>query len=164
MKTLQSGVTNATQYAAVSQRSIIDIQTSQQNLATLANCWSLATTSSSATPEDITRGNDGFTDTLTKIINLQTKIDGYNGKITAANTSIASLQNIQTKLLLATTPADLEKVQTRYQNLKTSGSPHIYTAADIDTADDDRETLRGELLVTNQAASLELSQCYDVRR
>jgi hypothetical protein len=163
MRTIQGGVSAAQQYAGVKQRTIADIQTAQQNAATLANCWAIATSTPGATQAQIAQGTAGFDQAFTTISNLEIKVGEQNAKIVAANTSIAKLQEIQTDLLLATTPANLTAVKNKYQALVTAGSPHIYTAADVTSASQDRETIQGQLAVINQTTSQALTQCYALR-
>lgn len=159
METIQGGVTAAQQYASTKQRSIVDIQTTQQNLATLADCWSRVASSSRPTPDQITLANTNFADSIAKITDLQTKVVDHNGKIATANTSIARLQELQTDLLLATVAKDVTAVDNAYKSLQASNNPHVFSEADVTSAQQDRQTLQGGMSGINQTYGASLAQC-----
>jgi hypothetical protein len=160
MNTLQAGVTAGQQYAGIEQRSILDIQSSQSSLTTLANCWAKATSTSGATADQISQGEAGFTSATGQIAQLQTQVNSLNSQITAANSSITQLQSLQTDLLLATTQADVTTAHTYYNSLVAAGTPHIYTSTDVTAATQDRTTLQGQLSTLNTATQASLTQCY----
>lgn len=159
METIQGGVTAAQQYASTKQRAIVDIQTTQQNLAALADCWSRVASSSRPTPDQITLANTNFADSIAKITDLQTKVVDHNSKIGAANTSIARLQELQTDLLLATVAKDVTAVDKAYKSLQTSNNPHVFSEADVTSAQQDRQTLQSGMSGINQTYGASLAQC-----
>ncbi len=162
MSSIQAGVTAAQQYATIEQGAISDIQNSQRNLATLADCWSKVASSTSATSGDQAQGSAGFASTVSTITQLQTQVTQYNAKIAAANTSIARLQSLQTDLLLATLASDVSNVQAQFNSLKVTNNPRFYTSTDVTTAQQDRSSTQSSLTSVNQTTSTQLAQCYAI--
>jgi hypothetical protein len=160
MSELQGDVQYAQQYATVEQRIITDIQSAQQSLSTLQNCWANATSSSSLTPGQISQATDGAADAAGKIAQLETQVALYNSNITDANASIAALQELQTDLLMANFASDVSRIQTRFNTLKSAGNPQIYTAADVTTAQQDRDSSQSDLSALSTQTSAQLQQCY----
>src|SRR6185503_4713615 len=70
MNDIQTGVTAAQQYASIAQGTITDIQNSQKNIATLADCWSKLASSTTASPSANAQGNAGFTSAVSAITAL----------------------------------------------------------------------------------------------
>lgn len=163
MNSIQSGVTAAQQYATIEQGAISDIQSSQRNLATLADCWSKVASSTIASPDAQAQGASGFNSTVASITSLQDQVAQYNNKIVAANASIVQLQSLQTDLLLATVASDVNTVSSRLTAFKSANNPHFYTSTDVTTAQQDRASVQSNLLNgINQDASTQLAQCYAV--
>jgi hypothetical protein len=160
MGQLQGGVQYAQQYATVEQRIITDIQTAQQSLTTLQNCWAQATSSPNLTPAQVTQANNGAADAASKLAQLEGQVGLYNAKITDANGSITALQELQTDLLMASVAADVTRVQTRLNAIMSSGNPEIFTAADVTTAQQDRDSNQSDLSVLSTQTSAQLQQCY----
>ncbi len=159
MSSIQSGVAAAQQYASAKQRIILDIQSSQQSLAVLADCWAHASSSPGSTPDQAAQGASGFADTVAKITQLQVQVTQNNNTISAANSTIAELQGIQTDLLLATTPADVTNVQIAFTRAQSSTNPKFYTTADVTAAGQDRTTVQASLAQLGTIAAAELVQC-----
>ena len=162
MNTIQAGVTAAQQYASIEQSIIGDIQNSQQNVATLADCWSTVASSTTATPAQVAQGNTGFSSAVSTVTQLQGQVIQSNAKITAANASIARLQELQTGLLLATVSSDVDQVQSQLSALQNAGNPRIYTSTDITSAQQDRTSQQSQLASTDQTTSTQLAQCYAI--
>ncbi|MEK7612725.1 MAG: hypothetical protein AAB449_01075 [Patescibacteria group bacterium] len=144
---MQATANIAQQYGSIKQGAIGDMQQVQQNFNTTYNCWSTKippSTQNAATAQ-------------AQIDTLQRRIDLLNGAITRANASIAQIQEFQTELALATTPAGVAAVASSFAAAKASGA--FLTQSDVTIALQDRETLQAEMTSLNNQASTQLSQC-----
>jgi hypothetical protein len=141
------------------QGSINDAQVTRGSLVDLANCWTAATSTPGLTAAQIDAANAGAKAATDKVYELQTSIDAYNANIERANTSITTLQMLQTNLLTATVASDVSAVQGNFNSIKASGTPHIYTSADVVTAQQDRTTAQSNLANINTDTSAKLQQC-----
>ena len=143
---MQGRLQFAQQYGAVQQGSIQDIQNTQQQLHTLADCWAgKGDTTQASSTEDVLRGYDSL-------------VDSYNDRITRANAGIAALQDFQTQIINAGSAAAIASVRAAYERALTGGV--IITAADVTTAQQDRTSLQTTLQSRNQLTSSQLDQCY----
>ena len=144
---LQGYLQVAQQYGSVQQGSINDIQNTQQQLQTLANCYTGKgqTAEASSTQEIIT--------------NYDNSIAVYNANITKANQSIALLQDLQTQTMSIASAADVSAVTARFNDALGSGA--IISQADITTAQQDRATLQSYLTGRNSATAAALQQCNE---
>ena len=142
---LQGYLQVAQQYGSVQQGSINDIQNTQQQLHTLADCYSGKgqTAQASSTQEIIT--------------NYDNSIAVYNANITKVNQGIALLQDLQTQTISIASAADVSAVTARFNDALGSGA--IISQADFTNASQDRTTLQSYLAGRNSATAADLQQC-----
>lgn len=162
METLGNSVSSAQQYAGIKQRTISDIQAAQQNLATLADCWSRVASSTTLSSDKVMQGSAGFTSAVANITSLQSQITQINDKITSANSTITKLQEFQTDLLLATVAKDVDTVQGSYNAIKNTDTPHLYDATDVTNAQQDRQSVQSQVATLNQSTATQLTQCHAI--
>src|SRR3989344_1867252 len=144
---LQGYLQVAQQYGSVQQGSINDIQNTQQQLQTLANCYTGKgqTAEASSTQEIIT--------------NYDNSIAVYNANITKANQGIALLQDLQTQTMSIASAADVSAVTARFNDALGSGA--IISQSDFTNASQDRTTLQSYLAGRNSATAAALQQCKE---
>ncbi len=162
METLGNSVSSAQQYAGVKQRTISDIQAAQQNLATVADCWSRVASSTTLSGDKVAQGSAGFASAVANITSLQSQITQINDKITSANSTITKLQELQTDLLLATVAKDVDTVQSSYNAIKSTDTPHLYDATDVTNAQQDRQSIQSQVTTLNQSTATQLTQCHAI--
>jgi hypothetical protein len=154
---LQSALGYAGQYANVEQGSIADIENSQAGLNTAFNCWNAVAASKNVSTDVQARAtaNAATDDTAQKAFDA--RISPYNDQITRANSTLATIQNLQSQILLAATPEDVASAA----NLIAQGNAQgvFLSQADVTTAQQDRTTLQTELTARNQQTSADLAQC-----
>ncbi len=155
---MQGRVNTAQQYGAVEQGAISDIQTAQQQLQNVANCWETASSSPSLTTAQQQVAQTNATNDLAALHFYDPQVDAYNNNITKANTGIATLQDLQTQAIGVTSAADVAAVKAAYQQALTTGG--IVTDADVTNAQQDRTTLQSALTQRNAQTANELQQCY----
>ncbi len=159
MTEIQTAVTAAQQYATTEQRIITDVQTAQSNLIELQNCWLTASSSSTLTASQIATAQTGAVAAALKVSQLEAMVTVYNQNIEKANNSIQVEQELQTDLLLATVAADVNSVKATWTTMKSSDTPHIYTATDVTSAQQDRTGMQSNLASINIDTSTKLQQC-----
>ena len=160
MSEMQTTVADTQQYATLEQRIISDIQTTQQNLTELQNCWVNASSSPTLTSAQLTTAQTGANAAVTKIIELEALVSNHNANITRANASIIAVQEVQTDLLFASVAADITAIQTRWSAMKTANNPRIYTKADITLSQQDRTSVQTNMASINTDTTARLQQCY----
>ncbi|MCC7500869.1 hypothetical protein IT396_03695 [Candidatus Nomurabacteria bacterium] len=144
--TTLSGISNtASQYGAVAQGAITDIQLTQQRIQELVNCHEFKNDSTQAAA------------TTARITALEQRVAFYNSRITEANTVIATLQAFQSRLLQATSPNQITSVKNDLDAAVANGT--LISAAQVTTAQQDRTTLQAELAAQNQQTQTALQQC-----
>ncbi|HWB33826.1 MAG TPA: hypothetical protein VG753_00680 [Candidatus Paceibacterota bacterium] len=139
----------AQQYGATAQGSITDLQTAQGNLSTLEYCW-LGKSSTGAAANAQAAGD--------QVTALEAQVDAYNNKIAAANSTIASLQDIQTQALNSASAADVANAQDAFDQLTASGN--LITQTQVQSAGQDRTTLQAQMSSLNTTTNAQLQQCY----
>ncbi len=155
---LQSDTTVAQQYGSVEQSEISDLQNAQSQLQTLVNCWTSAASSTTFSSAQQSQAGTNATAAQTEIASLQTQVDSYNSKITNANNTIALLEQLQSRILNASTLADVQSVQSDYATAQSNGL--ILTTNDLTAAQQDWTTLQSQTAGINQTTSTQLNQCY----
>src|SRR3989344_1533557 len=145
LRALQAAVQRAQQYGSTQQGSIVDIQNTQNNLATLQDCWEGRSSSQADEAE-------------AQIQVLETRIPPYNNNITRANAALARIQQIQTQALSASNLAQVRAAAAALTQAESSGA--LITSAEIVSAQQNRTTLQSEMASINQQTSAELNQCY----
>ena len=143
----------AQQYGSVEQGSIQDIQLVQAQLQTLGNCQAGPSTGNA----DADKAAVTATPALETSRGLETRIDGYNAEITRSNTSIALLQQFQTRALSAGSLDEITAITQDYQSAR--GSGQLLTQTDITTAQQNRTSLQSELSTIRAQATIDLTQC-----
>ncbi len=144
--TTLSGISNtASQYGAVAQGAITDIQLTQQRIQELVNCYEFKNDSTQAAA------------TAARITALEQRVAFYNSRITEANTVIATLQAFQSRLLQATSPNQITSVKTDLDAAVANGT--LISASQVTTAQQDRTTLQADLAAQNQQTQTALQQC-----
>jgi hypothetical protein len=152
---LEASMGYAGQYGTVKQGSIADIQQTQSGLNVLFNCWNAAASSTAFNAVQQSQAAQNAAAADAQIASLQTRIDGYNSDIERANTSIATLQNLQSQVLFAATSDDVRSAAALVQ----ATTPQLIVQADVTTAQQDRSTLQAELVTRNQQTTAGISQC-----
>ena len=155
---MQGDTNTAQQYGYIEQGSIQDIQNTQAQLQTLANCWGSAATSTAFSADKQAQAAANASSTEAQITSLQQQVDADNNQITIANSAIALLQQLQTQVLNANSASDVQTVQTTYTTDQSNGS--LITVTDLTTAQQNRTTLQSQLATINQDTSTQLQQCY----
>jgi hypothetical protein len=157
---LRAAVTAAQQYATIVQRIIGDIQTTQNNLTTLENCWLLASSSPTLNSSQLASAQAGATTAAVRINQLESAITVYNQNINKANNSIVSTQELQTDVLMATVADDIHSVKTTWTTMKSSDTPHVYGQNDVISAQQDRTSAQANLATINTDTNAQLQQCH----
>ncbi len=156
---MQSDTGLSQSYAGLQQGSISDIQNAQFQLNNLANCWAGYETSTLAlTQQQRDLAANNASSTRGAILTLNIRVDIYNSEITRANSSIATLESLQSRALSAASTAETTAITQSYNTAKTSGL--IITSADFTTAQQNRTTLQSEMSALNQQTATRLTQCY----
>ncbi len=155
LTSLQSSATYAVQYGSAKQGSASDIQQVQNNFNTLYNCWQNAASSTALSAAQQTQAAQSANAANAQITQLEGQISVINSDITRANAALASIQNLQSQVLFATTAADV----TTANNAIQAASGSLISAADVTTAQQNRAALQTQLTATNQTATSGLTQC-----
>ncbi|HVZ76010.1 MAG TPA: hypothetical protein VG934_01925 [Candidatus Paceibacterota bacterium] len=145
---ISQDVQYAQQYGATAQGSISDLQTAQSNLTTLENCW-IGKTSTGAAASAQAAGD--------QVTALEAQVGVYNNKIAAANSTIASLQDIQTQALNSASSADVANAQDAFDQFQASGN--LITQTQVQSAQQDRTTLQAQMASLNTTTNAKLGQC-----
>lgn len=154
---LQNAQQTARQYGTVAQGSIADIQNAQGQLQTLANCWETAATSDFYPAGQRATAAANASAALAAQATLETKVGLYNDTITKANTSIAYLEDLQSRTLSINSTAEVTAITNEFNAAAAAGE--IITAADITSAQQDRTTLQATLQGQNADTAAKLNQC-----
>ncbi len=155
LTSLQASATAAVQFATVKQGSASDIQQVQNSFNTAFNCWETAATSTALSADLRATASQNAAAADAQIDQLQTRVELYNGDITRANTSLSVIQNLQSQVMFAATPEDVQAATIAVQ----AATPSLIGAADVTTAQQDRTALQTQLTATNSQAQASLSQC-----
>lgn len=155
LTTLQASASAAVQFATVKQGSASDIQQVQNNFNTAYNCWQNASTSAALSLDQKNTAAQNAAAADTQIDQLQTRIDTYNDDIERANTALSTIQNLQSQVMFAATPEDIQAATYAIQ----AATPSLLGAADVTTAQQDRASLQAQLTATNSQAQASLAQC-----
>ena len=151
---MQGRVTIAQQVGTINQGSISDIESAQNNLNTLANCWGFVASSSSA---GAAVGTQNAADANTTLQSLNPQIDALNNNITQLNAEIASIDEFEAEVSSAATIADVANVTASYNAAIASGA--FASQADVTTAQQNRTTLQSQLATLNMSTAASLAQC-----
>jgi hypothetical protein len=157
---MQNDTSMASQYGAVQQGSIQDIENVQNQLNDVYNCWSnIAGQATTTSVTDALRATatTNATGASTTINSLNVTIGGYNERISKVNTAIVTLTQLQSRALSVTSSSELSSVQSDYSSSKAAGL--FPTQADVTNAQQNRTTLQSQMSVTSQQATLSLQQC-----
>ncbi len=154
---MQADTGYAQQYGGIEQQSISDIQNAQQQLNTLYNCWNSIATGST-TPDRIQTATTNAAAASTTLRSLQPQVDALNNNITNANSSIMTLQTLESQAVSALSTAEVDAVDAQYNSALANGQ--IYTQTNVTTATQDRTTLQSQLSALNQQTANGLHQCY----
>ena len=154
---MQADTGYAQQYGGIKQSSISDIQSSQQQLNTLYNCWRGVATGSTTIERTTVATTNALTASST-ILSLQPLVDTLNTRITSANSAITKLQDMQSQALSTLSTDELTSITSNYRGALSAGQ--IYTQVDVTSAQQDRNTLQSQLGTLNQHTSSSLKQCY----
>jgi hypothetical protein len=155
---LQAKVTVAQQYGSVEQGSIADIQNTQQQLQTLANCWEIASSTPGIAAAKQQQAQTNAIKALEVLHSYDNKVDHYNIAITRTNGVLTRLQQFQTRIIGISTPEDVDRVREDYQQALSEGK--FLSDADVRTAQQDRTTLQSTLTQRNSLITKELEQCH----
>lgn len=150
---LQAAVGAAQQYGQTKQGSIADIQNTQSQLNTLANCWEGVASSTGNFQAQSDAQN-----TRALIATLEARITTFNRDITRANAAITILEQLQTRTLASKTKAEVDSIATDFAAAQAQGS--LIMPAEVTTAGQDRAALQSEMNEVNQNTSTKLQQCY----
>jgi hypothetical protein len=159
---IQTSVRAAQNYGAAEQRIISDVQTAQQNAIELQNCWLVASTSSSLTDAQRATVAEGIVSASTRVLQLEAYVTTFNQNIQRANNSIVDIQTLQTDILSANDVNDVNAIKAAWTKLKTGSNPHIFTAADVTTAQQDRTSTLAALATINTDTNTKLLQCHAI--
>jgi hypothetical protein len=153
---LQGLVTTAQQFGQTQQGSIRDIESTQQQLSMLANCWQgIASTTGDAAKQQTAARN--ASSTLATLHGYDAQVASLNADITRANGAIATLQGLQTKTLAVGSTADVAAVQNLLNGAQAGGL--LVASTDLTQAQQDRTSLQSQLASVNQTTQAGLQQC-----
>jgi len=155
---LQASSQLAQQYGTSQQGSISDIQVAQNQLTSLANCWATAASSTSLSSTQIAQAQGNAAAANTTIASLESRVALFNNNILKANTAVATIQQLQTNALTATTLKEVQAVQAQFTAAQNSGA--LITQATVTSAQQDRQTLQSEMSGLNQSTAAQITQCY----
>jgi len=155
LSSLQASATFAVQFGSVKQGSASEIQQVQNNFNTVFNCWETAATSSVLSASQQAQASQSAAGADAQIAQLEAQITALNGEITRANASIATIQDLQSQVMFAATPEDIQSATYAVQ----AATPTLITQADVTTAQQNRTALQTQLTATNQLAQAGLAQC-----
>jgi hypothetical protein len=157
---MQSDTVTANQYGSVQQGSIQDIQAVQNQLNDVYNCWNNVATASSTstiTPSVQAQAATNAGTASTTLNSLNSAVNSYNDRITKVNVGIVALQQLQSRLLSATSGSEVTAVQTEYNSAKTAGQ--FPTTVDVTNAQQNRASLQSQMATLSSQASVSLTQC-----
>jgi len=155
LTSLRASATFAVQFGSAKQGSASDIQQVQNNFNNLFNCWETAATSTALNAGAQAQAKQSATSADAQIAQLEAQITALNADITRANASIAVIQDLQSQVLFAATPEDIQSATYAVQ----AATPTLITQADVTTAQQNRTALQTQLTATNQLAQSGLTQC-----
>lgn len=155
---LQGASQLSQQYGTAEQGSVSDLQLAQAELNTLSNCWNTAASSTGITPQQQSQALANAASADATISTLEARVALYNSKITKANASVATIEQLQTGALTATTLAEVQAVDSRYTAAQNAGQ--VISQTDVVSAQQDRQTLQSEMTGLNQSTNASLTQCY----
>jgi hypothetical protein len=150
---MQTDVSNAQAYGGTEQEAISSIETAQEQLNQLFNCWSSIATSSAAASQ--AEANAGVSSTTINNFNLE--IDNYNNNITNANNAIAILESLESDALSAGSSADITSITSSYNSAQAQGQ--LITQNDVTSSEQDLTTLQGQLTALGTQTNTGLQQC-----
>jgi hypothetical protein len=151
---MQGKISIAQQVGTIYQGSIVDIQSAQANLNTVANCW--GTVASSTSSSAATAAQKAAT-AKASLVTLNAQVDGLNNNITQLNSEIATINQFESQVSTAATAAEVAAVVSSYNGAVASGT--FATQADITTAQQNRITLQSQMGALNVSTALEMQQC-----
>ena len=157
---LQGNVRLAQQFGSAKQGGVADLSHAQSELQRLVNCWETASSSATTTARQ-TDAARRAADAFAAQDALNPEIDAQNAQITRANSSIALLQDLQTRVLYIASMADVSAVARDYETAQSRGE--IISQADVTQALQDRATLQSRMAALNQQTAAELQQCNAFR-
>lgn len=151
---MQNRISIAQQIGTIDQGSIRDIEGAQNNLNTLANCWSaVASSTASGAPaaaQKAAAANATFD-------SLNAQINGYNNDITRLNGQIATINQFETQVSSAATAAEVASASASYKAVLAGGT--FAAQADVTTAQQNRTTLQSQMAALNLSTATGLQQC-----
>ncbi len=155
LATLQTYSTNAVQFGTSLQGAASDIQQVQNNYNTLYNCWQSAASSTKLSATQQASAAQSASAADAQITQLESQISALNSDIERSNSVIATILDLKSQVLFASTASDV----TSASNSISNASASFITSADVTTAQQNRTTLQSQLTTTNQAATTGLAQC-----
>jgi hypothetical protein len=157
LENLQGMVQYAQQYGTAFQGAIRDIQNTQEQLNTLANCWAVTASSTQNTAKQ-SQATSNSASALATLASYDSQIATFNVHITRANSAIAFLQELQTRTLGITSTNGVKAITAEYNAALASSG--IFLQADVTQAQQDRTTLQTQLTGRNDQTKAGLQQCY----
>ncbi len=151
---MQGSVSTAQQIGSIYQGSISDIESAQNNLNNLANCWGTVASSSSTSAA---LGAQNAASANANLVALNTQVDGYNNSITNLNAQISTLDQFESQMSSAASDADVANAAASYNAAVAAGS--FPAQADVTTAQQNRVTLQSQMGALNQSTQTSLQQC-----
>lgn len=159
LTTIQSIQQTAQQYGTAQQGSIYDLQASQEQLQSLANCWEpIATSQGLYSDSQRAQAQTNANAAINQLQQLELQVGQRNAEITRANAAIALLQDAQTQLLSAGSTAQVKSIENAL--IAAGNAGQIISTAEVTAAQQNRTTLQGELAALNTQTATYLQQCY----
>jgi hypothetical protein len=151
---MQGRVSIAQQIGTIDQSSIGDIESAQNNLNNLANCWSSVASSSSS---NAALGTQNAATANSTLQSLNAQVDSYNLNITNLNATIGTLDQFEAQVSSAGSDADVATAAASYSAAVSAGT--FASQADVTTAQQNRTTLQSQMGALNQSTATSLQQC-----
>jgi len=151
---MQNKVSIAQQLGTIDQGSISDIETAQNNLNNLANCWGAVASTSASNSATATQNAANANSTLQS---LQAQIDAFNNNITTQNAQIATLDAFESQMSSAASDADVANAAASYSAAVSAGT--FASQTDVTTAQQNRVTLQSQMGALNATTQSGLAQC-----
>jgi hypothetical protein len=95
-------------------------------------------------------------------LQLEAFVTTFNQNIQRANNSIVAIQTLQTDILSANDVNDVNAIKAAWTKLKTGSNPHIFTAADVTTAQQDRTSTLAALATISTDTNTKLLLCHAI--
>ena len=157
---MQGSVVLAQQFGAAAQGSIADLSHAQGQLQQLVNCWETASSTATSMARQLQAAQNAAA-AFAEQNSLNSEIDGQNAQIVRANSAIAKLQDLQTRVLYIASMTDVESVAREYAATQARGE--IMSQTDVTQTLQDRAALQSRMAALNQQTAAELQRCNAFR-